>query len=177
MKRKYLIYIIILLMVLVVIYFIFRKNDVTIEEDVYTDDLIKEELLAMINSDKVSSKITSIMHGMDKINLMDTDVSIVNGEIKITDKNGLEINKKIDNDSFYKMVGYNDKDNGYVYILTNSGYVYYFDLDNKDITKLNFSNVDELLVVDVFRTYIDTGKEESDKIIYLVSSGKFVEVK
>ena len=117
------------------------------------------------------------MHGMDKINLMDTDVSIVNGEIKITDKNGLEINKKIDNDSFYKMVGYNDKDNGYVYILTNSGYEYYFDLDNKDITKLNYSNVDELLVVDVFRTYIDTGKEESDKIIYLVSSGKFVEVK
>ena len=85
MKRKYLIYIMILLMVLVVIYFIFRKNDVTIEEDVYTDDLIKEELLAMINSDKVSSKITSIMHGMDKINLMDTDVSIVNGEIKITE--------------------------------------------------------------------------------------------
>ena len=94
MKRKYLIYIMILLMVLVVLYFIFRKNDVTIEEDVYTDDSIKEELLAMINSDKVSSKITSIMHGMDKINLMDTDVSIVNGEIKITDKNGKKLSKK-----------------------------------------------------------------------------------
>lgn len=177
MKKKYLIYIFVLLVVILLVYFIFIRGNRVSNESVYTDDLIKEEIGAMINSDKVSSKITSIMHGSKNINLLSYDISIVDGDILIKDNGNNEIRKSIDDDGFYKMVGYNELNNGYIYVLSDKGYVYYFNLLDKEIIKLNYSNIDELLVVDIFRTYLDTGKEESDKLVYLVSTGNFVEVK
>lgn len=177
MKKKYYMYIFILLLVIFLVYFIFIRNNEDIYENVYTDDLVKEEIGAMINSDKISSKITSIMHGSNNINLLDYDISIVDGDILIKDNGNNEIKKSIDNDSFYKMVGYNKLNDGYVYVLSNKGYVYYFNLLDKEIVRLNYSNIDEILIVDIFRTYLDTGKEESDKLVYLVSAGKFVELK